>query len=54
MVGFFAEYASGEIQVDGKEISHADWFSIDEFPEIPRHGSIARTLIDTFCAENNC
>ncbi|MBR2722815.1 MAG: NAD(+) diphosphatase [Lentisphaeria bacterium] len=54
MVGFFADYDSGEIHVDGKEISHADWFSVDEFPEIPRHGSIARTLIDTFCAENNC
>ena len=51
---YFAEkvFELRERAVDGKEISHADWFSIDEFPEIPRHGSIARTLIDTFCAEN--
>ena len=50
MVGFFAEYASGEIKVDGREITDADFFSIDEFPDIPRHGSIARSLIDAFCA----
>lgn len=48
MVGFFAEYASGEINVDGKEITDANWFSVDEFPEIPRHGSIARIIIDEF------
>ena len=51
MVGFTAEYASGEITVDGREITDACWFSVDEFPEIPRHGSIARTLIDAFCEE---
>lgn len=49
MVGFFAEYASGEIAPDGREITDAGWFSVDEFPAIPRHGSIARTLIDVFC-----
>lgn len=49
MTGFFAEYASGEIAVDGREITDAGWFGIDEFPDIPRHGSIARTLIDEFC-----
>ena len=51
MVGFFAEYASGEICVDGREITDAGWFSVEEFPEIPRHGSIARSLIDAFCNE---
>jgi NAD+ diphosphatase len=49
MVGFFADYAAGEIKVDGVEIADAGWFSPDEFPEIPRHGSIARKLIDAFC-----
>lgn len=48
MVGFSAEYASGELAPDGSEIVDADWFSKDEFPEIPRHGSIARNLIDAF------
>ena len=51
MVGFFADYASGEIVPDGREIVDAGWFSKDEFPEIPRHGSIARNLIDAFCAD---
>ena len=48
MVGFFADYIDGEIAVDGREITDADWFSVDEFPTIPRHGSIARKLIDEF------
>lgn len=51
MVGFFAEYASGELSPDGIEITDAGWFSTEEFPEIPRHGSIARNLIDAFCGE---
>jgi hypothetical protein len=38
-----------KIKVDGKEITDADWFGTDEFPEIPRQGSIARSLIDAFC-----
>ena len=50
MVGFFADYAGGEIKVDGVEITDAGWFRKDEFPEIPRHGSIARRLIDEFAA----
>jgi NAD+ diphosphatase len=52
MVGFTAEYESGEIKVDEKEIGDAGWYSVDEFPETPGHGSIARKLIDWFI-ENN-
>ncbi|MDT8716946.1 NAD(+) diphosphatase [Clostridium sp. 19966] len=48
MLGFFAEYASGEIKVDGREIVHADWFSKNEFPNIPEKFSLARRLIDEF------
>ena len=48
MVGFFADYLDGEIAVDGKEITDANWFAVEEFPTIPRHGSIARKLIDEF------
>ncbi|MFA7230819.1 MAG: NAD(+) diphosphatase [Victivallaceae bacterium] len=48
MIGFMAEYDSGEITPDGVEIETAGWFSIDQLPEIPSHGSISRQLIDNF------
>ncbi|WP_379137396.1 NAD(+) diphosphatase [Paenibacillus sp. sgz500958] len=46
MVGFLAEYDSGEIAVDGEEIEHADWFSLSALPVIPPRVSIARKMID--------
>ncbi len=48
MIGFTAEYEGGEINADGNEISHADWFKRDEIPRIPPSISIARKLIDWF------
>lgn len=48
MIGFTAEYASGEIQVDGKEIGHADWYSSTEMPVTPDSISIAKELIGWF------
>ncbi|TAL38680.1 MAG: NAD(+) diphosphatase [Spirochaetes bacterium] len=51
MVGFTAEYAGGEIKVDGEEVSDAGWFTLENLPEIPGKISIARQLIDWF-AEN--
>jgi NAD+ diphosphatase len=48
MIGFTARYASGEIQVDGDEITDAAWFAADELPTIPDKISIARRLIDWF------
>ena len=32
MIGFTAEYESGDIKVDGEEILHADWYSKDNLP----------------------
>lgn len=51
MVGFTAEYASGEINIDKREILDAGWYSVREFPFIPGTGSIARRLIDWFVQE---
>jgi NAD+ diphosphatase len=48
MVGFTAQYAQGEIRVDGREILDAQWFSFDRLPKIPGKISIARGLIDWF------
>jgi NAD+ diphosphatase len=52
MVAFTAEYARGEINVDGVEIGDAGWYSADNLPSIPAPGSVARKLIDWF-VENN-
>jgi NAD+ diphosphatase len=51
MVGFTADYAGGDIQVDGEEIVDARWFSPDDLPGIPPSPSIARKLIDAWLAE---
>lgn len=48
MIGFTAEYESGSIAVDGKEIEHANWFCADNMPSIPAAGSLSRQMIDRF------
>ncbi len=48
MLGFIAEYESGEINVDGIEISHADWYDVENLPELPPKVSIARKIIDWY------
>lgn len=45
MLGFIADYAGGEICVDGEEILEARWFDIDNLPNIPPPGTIAGRLI---------
>ncbi|MEJ2041606.1 MAG: NAD(+) diphosphatase, partial [Desulfosarcinaceae bacterium] len=50
MVGFVAEYASGEITIDRKEIMEADWFPADALPRTPTRISIAGRLIEWFVA----
>lgn len=49
MIGFTAEYLSGEIRIDNDEIVDAQWFTAHELPKIPGHYSIARKIIDHFC-----
>jgi len=48
MVAFTADYAGGDIQIDGHEIVAADWYPRDKLPNIPPGISIARQLIDWF------
>jgi NAD+ diphosphatase len=51
MVGFRAEYESGEIECDPTEIADANWYRRDDLPMIPPGISIARKLIDAWLAE---
>lgn len=48
MLGFTAEWAGGDIQIDGVEIADAQWFRPDDLPMIPPRHSIARRLIDSW------
>ena len=48
MIGFTAEYAGGEIQIDEQEIADAGWFSADNLPKIPEKHVLAGMLIRWF------
>lgn len=51
MVGFIADYDSGEIRVDPAELQDAAFFDIDALPPLPVEGTIARHLIEQALAE---
>lgn len=53
MIGFRAEYASGELKPDGDEVIESGWFRRESLPEIPRQGSIARMMIDDWVADTS-
>jgi NAD+ diphosphatase len=48
MIGFFAQFASGELVPDGTEIADAGWFSSSNLPALPGEVSIARALIEAW------
>ena len=48
MLGFHAEYASGDIVCNDVEISDARWFAHDQLPNVPPGTAISRWLIDDF------
>ena len=50
MIGFRAEYASGELKPDGEEVVESGWFDREHLPQISRPGSIARTMLDAWLA----
>ena len=45
MLGFFAEYTSGDIHIDPEEIIDAKWFRYDELPQVPATATVAGQLI---------
>ena len=48
MIGFTAEYESGNITVDKDELAEAYWFTKDTLPETPSKASISGSLIQWF------
>lgn len=48
MVGFYAEYESGDLHLQRSELSKGSWFRYDQLPTIPEKLSLARQLIDNW------
>ncbi|RDV25618.1 NAD(+) diphosphatase [Alteromonas aestuariivivens] len=46
MMGFIADYKSGELRLEENEILDADWFEFGDLPNTPPKVSIAGQLID--------
>ena len=48
MIGFVADWVSGEPTPDGEEVVESGWFGRDNLPPLPRKISIARRLVDAW------
>jgi len=48
MIGFTAEYASGDLVLQEEEILEADWYTRENLPDLPGRYSIARKLIENW------
>lgn len=46
MTAFMAEYDSGDIVIDPKELLEANWYRYDDLPLLPPPGTVARRLIE--------
>lgn len=46
MMGFMADYDSGDIKPDRTELKDANWFSPEDMPLVAPEGTIARALIE--------
>lgn len=51
MVGFTADYESGELHLQQEELKKAGWFQRTNLPKLPEKLSIARRLIDNWLEE---
>lgn len=53
MVGFTADYVSGNLHLQRSELDDAGWFDRDHLPPVPDKMSIARQLIDSWLEESS-
>lgn len=53
MIAFQAEYASGEISIEKRELVDANWFKPEHFPTLAPEGTIARQMINQFVADRS-
>lgn len=52
MVGFHADYVTGELHLQRSELSEGSWFGRGNLPTIPEKLSLARKLIDDWLSES--
>ncbi len=52
MVGFTAEYKSGEIRLSDGELTSAGWFTRDNHPPLPSPPSLSRHIIDLWLSHS--
>ena len=53
MLGFHAEYVSGDIVPQEGEIEDAQWFHCDRLPSLPPAQAISRYLIELYLARRS-
>jgi len=46
MLGYIADYDSGELNVDTTELADARWFSLDDLPQLPPKATISGQIIE--------
>jgi NAD+ diphosphatase len=51
MLGYFADYAGGDIVIDQQEIMAANWYHYSQLPKIPPATTISGRLINAFVQE---
>lgn len=54
MVGFFADYVAGELNLQMSELNKGGWYHRDHLPAIPSKLSMARMLIDAWVKNGAC
>lgn len=50
MLGYHAEFESGELVLDKDELEAGGWFRIDQLPELPPMFTLSRQLIEQYIA----
>lgn len=53
MIGFTADYESGELHIQRSELNKGGWFRADAMPAIPGPVSLARHLIDDWLSRQD-
>lgn len=51
MMGYTADYLSGDIKIDPRELCSAAWYDINNLPALPVEGTLARKLINQMISE---
>ncbi|ATB70007.1 NAD(+) diphosphatase [Sulfurospirillum diekertiae] len=52
MIGFFAEYESGELRLQPEEIEDAKWFTKDHLPQLPKLATISGIMINAWLKDH--